>query len=432
MPEPVLARAFVTDPGGAHDARPASSRPSSSRLLDEQGTRRPCSRRSTPTGSMLRQRGRASREPEIRARSPLPRSTTASTRPPGSTRCCARRQVQRDLMRVRPTRTTTPDTDARAPTMNAPRRHRVDVHGWIVLDKPVGMTSTHAVAAVQRASSTPRRPAMPARSIRWPPASCRSRSARRPRPCPTSWTARRPTRFTVRWGDETDTDDTRRPRGRHQRPAPAREARSRPLLPRFTGAIMQVPPRYLGDQDRRRARLRSRPRRRGGRAARPRPVDDPRAAPRRARRRHRDLRGRMRQGHLCPRASPAIIGRALGCLGHVIGAAPHAGRAVHARRRRHLRRRWRRAGAGAIDVLLPVEGGLAELPCVVLNRDAATRCGAASPSSCAAATRRPKAAGLRRLRRRGDRGRAGREGRVCVPNPGVQPGRPSPRAGRGV
>ena len=34
--------------------------------------------------------------------------------------------------------------------MNAPRKNRVDVHGWIVLDKPVGMTSTHAVAAVRR------------------------------------------------------------------------------------------------------------------------------------------------------------------------------------------------------------------------------------------------------------------------------------------
>ena len=34
--------------------------------------------------------------------------------------------------------------------------------------------------------------AMPARSIRWPPAACRSRSARRPRPCRSSWTRPRP------------------------------------------------------------------------------------------------------------------------------------------------------------------------------------------------------------------------------------------------
>jgi tRNA pseudouridine55 synthase len=29
---------------------------------------------------------------------------------------------------------------------NQPRRDKRDVHGWVVLDKPIGMTSTHAVA----------------------------------------------------------------------------------------------------------------------------------------------------------------------------------------------------------------------------------------------------------------------------------------------
>src|SRR5258708_8857892 len=36
--------------------------------------------------------------------------------------------------------------------MSAPKmrkRERRDVHGWIVLDKPVGITSTHAVGAVK-------------------------------------------------------------------------------------------------------------------------------------------------------------------------------------------------------------------------------------------------------------------------------------------
>src|SRR6218665_1712381 len=35
----------------------------------------------------------------------------------------------------------------------APRPKKRDVHGWIVLDKPVGMTSTHAVAVIKRAFS---------------------------------------------------------------------------------------------------------------------------------------------------------------------------------------------------------------------------------------------------------------------------------------
>ena len=30
------------------------------------------------------------------------------------------------------------------------KREKRDVHGWVVLDKPVGMTSTHAVSTVKR------------------------------------------------------------------------------------------------------------------------------------------------------------------------------------------------------------------------------------------------------------------------------------------
>ena len=34
--------------------------------------------------------------------------------------------------------------------MNQRRSTRVDINGWIVLDKPVGMTSTHAVSRLKR------------------------------------------------------------------------------------------------------------------------------------------------------------------------------------------------------------------------------------------------------------------------------------------
>ena len=34
--------------------------------------------------------------------------------------------------------------------MSAPRSNRVEVNGWVVLDKPVGMTSTQGVAVVKR------------------------------------------------------------------------------------------------------------------------------------------------------------------------------------------------------------------------------------------------------------------------------------------
>src|ERR1700676_2738071 len=36
------------------------------------------------------------------------------------------------------------------------KRDKRDVHGWIILDKPVGMTSTHAVAVVKRLFSAKR------------------------------------------------------------------------------------------------------------------------------------------------------------------------------------------------------------------------------------------------------------------------------------
>src|SRR6185295_10700609 len=37
-----------------------------------------------------------------------------------------------------------------------PRRDKRDVHGWVILDKPIGMTSTHAVAVVKRLFSAKR------------------------------------------------------------------------------------------------------------------------------------------------------------------------------------------------------------------------------------------------------------------------------------
>src|SRR5258706_7518933 len=40
--------------------------------------------------------------------------------------------------------------DKRQRQQGQPRRDKRDVHGWIVLDKPIGMTSTHAVAVVKR------------------------------------------------------------------------------------------------------------------------------------------------------------------------------------------------------------------------------------------------------------------------------------------
>jgi tRNA pseudouridine55 synthase len=42
------------------------------------------------------------------------------------------------------------DQPARRQKQVQRRREKRDVHGWIILDKPVGMTSTHAVAIAKR------------------------------------------------------------------------------------------------------------------------------------------------------------------------------------------------------------------------------------------------------------------------------------------
>ena len=51
-------------------------------------------------------------------------------------------------------------------------------------------------------------------------------------------------RFTVRWGEERDTDDAEGRVRRDERRAALAPRPSGPLLPRFTGSIQQVPPRY--------------------------------------------------------------------------------------------------------------------------------------------------------------------------------------------
>src|SRR5579859_8007654 len=49
------------------------------------------------------------------------------------------------------------DPRERQPKPNQqPRRDKRDIHGWIVLDKPIGMTSTQAVAVIKRLFSAKR------------------------------------------------------------------------------------------------------------------------------------------------------------------------------------------------------------------------------------------------------------------------------------
>ena len=138
--------------------------------------------------------------------------------------------------------------------MNAPRRHRVDVHGWIVLDKPVGMTSTHAVAAVRRLFNAKKAGHAgtldPLASGILPLAFGEATKT-----VPYVVDGEKAYSFTVKWGEETDTDDSEGRVTATSDTRPTRGRRSSPPCPRFTGVIEQVPPQLLRHQDRRRARL---------------------------------------------------------------------------------------------------------------------------------------------------------------------------------
>ncbi|BBB95525.1 tRNA pseudouridine55 synthase [Bradyrhizobium elkanii] len=123
-----------------------------------------------------------------------------------------------------------------------PRRDKRDVHGWVVLDKPIGMTSTQAVAVLKRLFQAKRAGHAgtldPLASGGLPIALGEATKT-----VPFVMDGRKRYRFTVCWGEERDTDDTE---GR-----PVRTSESRPtadsireLLPRFTGVIEQIPPQY--------------------------------------------------------------------------------------------------------------------------------------------------------------------------------------------
>ena len=247
------------------------------------------------------------------------------------------------------------------------RREKRDVHGWVVLDKPVGMTSTHAVSVVKRAVQGASAPATPARSIRWRRACCRSRSARRPRPSRSSWTAARPTASPCA-GARSATPTTPRaasspPATRARRrtrfarccrasPAPSRRCRRAIPRSRSTASAPTISP----------ATARSS-------SSQPRPVEI-----------HRldlvetpttPIHDRVFEAECGKgtyvRAIARDMGRALGCFGHVVGAAPHPGRPVRGERcgeRRGVaggcRRPDRPPTVGAPGApLLPVEAGLA-------------------------------------------------------------------------
>jgi tRNA pseudouridine55 synthase len=116
------------------------------------------------------------------------------------------------------------------------------VHGWLVLDKPAGMTSTQAVVTVRRlleAQKAGHAGTLDPLATGVLPISFGEAT----KTVPYAVEGEKGYRFTVRWGVETDTDDAE---GRAVAYSLRRSDRQEidSLLPQFVGDILQKPPAF--------------------------------------------------------------------------------------------------------------------------------------------------------------------------------------------
>lgn len=122
------------------------------------------------------------------------------------------------------------------------RKKGSPVHGWFVLDKPVNMTSTQAVGIIRRVFNAQKA----GHSGTLDPLATGILPIALGEATKTVSFAvdgEKAYRFTVRWGAETETDDTEGAVTKTSDQSPDR-ASIEALLPQFHGEIMQVPPAY--------------------------------------------------------------------------------------------------------------------------------------------------------------------------------------------
>jgi tRNA pseudouridine55 synthase len=250
--------------------------------------------------------------------------------------------------------------------MNAPRSNRVEVNGWVVLDKPVGMTSTHAVSRLKRIFNGKKAGHAgtldPLASGILPVAFGEATKT-----VPFVQDGEKAYRFTIRWGIETDSDDSdgKVTLQSDLRPQPSEICAA---LPQFTGTILQRPPSFsaikvAGERAYDLARDGAPP------DLAPRPVTIHQLALVAAEPEEATFEAQCGKGTYV-RAIARDLGRALGCLGHVtalrrtrvgpfteVDAVPLA----------------QLMEAPPPDSLRRVEAGLTDVPQVVVDRDAAAR-----------------------------------------------------------
>lgn len=124
----------------------------------------------------------------------------------------------------------------------ARRKKGKAVNGWLILDKPIGMTSTQAVGAVRRlfdARKAGHAGTLDPLATGILPIALGEAT----KTVPYAVDGTKHYRFVVRWGAATDTDDAEGRITETSELRPSREA-IEGLLPQFTGEIMQTPPIY--------------------------------------------------------------------------------------------------------------------------------------------------------------------------------------------
>ena len=257
-----------------------------------------------------------------------------------------------------------------------PKRDKRDVHGWVVLDKPVGMTSTHAVSVVKRLF-TARRAGHAGTLDPLASGALPIALGEATKTVPFVMDGRKLYRFTVRWGEERDTDDAE---GRVVATSVQRPSADaiRACLPAYTGIVQQVPPRFSAikiegeraydlARDGEQVELAARPVEIGRLELVNTPDPD-----------HAVLEAECGKGTYV-RSLARDIGRALGCFGHVsalrrAAVGPFSEETMILLE--DLEALCHRAASGEAslaDALLPVETALDDIPALAVSRADAAR-----------------------------------------------------------
>jgi tRNA pseudouridine55 synthase len=251
--------------------------------------------------------------------------------------------------------------------MSQRKSNRAVVDGWVVLDKPVGLTSTQAVSRLKRIYNAQKAGHAgtldPLASGILPVAFGEATKT-----VPFVQDGEKAYRFTVRWGVETNSDDSDGEITRTSEKRPER-AEIESLLPQFVGNIMQTPPQFSAIK-----------------IAGERAYDLAREGT------QVELKARAVTIHSLTieafsaeetvfymecgkgayvRAIARDLGRLMGCFGHVV--ALRRTRVGPFLEEDSFTLEEIEAQGMAADALLSVEAGLSELPCVVVDRDTAAR-----------------------------------------------------------